>query len=137
MSHFLAIDDEVLVLKSLSMLLEALGHSVTVAASGTEAVSLIRDAPEPDGIIADYRLRDGETGLVAVEKVRQALGGPVPALILTGDTAPDRVLEIHRSGLKVLHKPIGINDLMDALDALVAVGDDDAPGSSGHQYLRH
>ncbi len=120
MSHFLAIDDEALVLKSLSMLLEALGHSVTAASSGDEAIDRLRGSGgEPDAIIADYRLRDSETGVLAVAKVRAALDMAVPALILTGDTAPERVMDIHRSGLKMLHKPVGVHELLGALEDLI------------------
>ncbi len=120
MSHFLAIDDEPLVLKSLAMTLEALGHRVTAAASADDAVAQLDGSDGPDAIIADYRLRDGENGVAAVGAVWRHLGESVPALILTGDTAPDRVMEIHRSGLKVLHKPIGVQDLLDALDGVIA-----------------
>lgn len=138
MSHFLAIDDEALVLKSLSMLLEALGHSVVAVSSGDEAIDRLRDnGGEPDAIIADYRLRNSETGVVAVAKVRAVLHSAVPALILTGDTAPEQVMEIHRSGLKMLHKPVGIQELLGALDDLIASsGGNMSHGQSTNMALR-
>lgn len=119
MSHFLAIDDEPMVLKSLAMTLEALGHRVTAASSGREALALLEPGDEPDAIIADYRLRD-ENGVSVVGAVRDFLGDRIPALILTGDTAPERVVELHRSSLRVLHKPVGVRDLMGALDEIVS-----------------
>lgn len=34
--------------------------------------------------------------------------GPTPALLISGDTAPDRLLEAQRAGIKLLHKPLGL-----------------------------
>ena len=39
----------------------------------------------PDLIVADYRLRDGQTGIEAIEIIRSSLGVPVPAILVSGD----------------------------------------------------
>mgnify|MGYP000150120737 FL=1 len=60
----------------------------------------------PDAIIADYRLHGGQTGVEAVHMLRKAFKKAVPAIILTGDTAPERLAEVMSSGLPIMHKPI-------------------------------
>lgn len=54
----------------------------------------------------DYRLRDNDTGVQAIRRIQQEWGSDIPALIVTGDTAPDRLREVSASGYQLLHKPI-------------------------------
>ena len=60
----------------------------------------------PDAILADYRLREGCTGVVAIQKVLDAFGEGIPAILVTGDTAPSRLKEAAASGYPILHKPV-------------------------------
>jgi len=102
----LVVDDEALVLVGLRTMLEALGWEVVAAKSGPEAVDLLAGRTAPDIIIADYRLRDGETGVSVIRQIHGRCDRPIPALVLTGDTSPDRILECQRSGFRLLHKPV-------------------------------
>jgi CheY-like chemotaxis protein len=52
-------------------------------------------------------LRDHRTGPQAIEAVRARLGRAVPAIIVTGDTAADRLRTAVGSGMTLLHKPVG------------------------------
>ena len=63
----------------------------------------------PDLLAVDYRLPNGTSGLDAVTIVHQRW--PVPAILMTGDTAPERLTEAKRSGYRLLHKPINPDDL--------------------------
>ena len=108
----LLIDDEELILDSLRLVLEQWGWNVLAAPSGEEALRLLEEAEQsPDVIIADYRLRHGRTGAEAIRDVHARLGTPVPAIVLTGDTNPDRIREARRSGFAVLHKPVTLPEL--------------------------
>jgi CheY-like chemotaxis protein len=60
----------------------------------------------PDLVISDYRLRDGETGAQAIAKINAFCGRPLPGVLVTGDTAPERLREAAQSGHAVLHKPV-------------------------------
>ncbi len=60
----------------------------------------------PDLILCDYRLRNGRTGVEAIQRLRGTFGHAIPAALLTGDTAPDTIQAIQSSGLPVLHKPL-------------------------------
>ena len=63
----------------------------------------------PDLLAVDYRLPNGTSGLDVVTIVHQRW--PVPAILMTGDTAPERLTEAKRSGYRLLHKPINPDDL--------------------------
>jgi signal transduction histidine kinase len=102
----LVIDDERSVRMGMRVLLEELGCRFAEASSVEEAIRQAQ-ASKPDVILADMRLRNGETGLVAVSGVIAAVG-PTPALLISGDTAPDRLQEATRAGIKLLHKPVSL-----------------------------
>ena len=81
-----------------------------VVESADQALSLtVRFVP--DLIVADYRLRSHRNGREAIELVRQALGQAVPGVLVTGDTAADRLREAQASGLILLHKPVPADEL--------------------------
>jgi hypothetical protein len=44
----------------------------------------------------------------------------VPALLISGDTAPERLREAEASGLPLLHKPVPVDTLRAQLLALLA-----------------
>ena len=60
----------------------------------------------PDLIVSDYRLRGSENGIEVVELLRNEFNVDIPALLVTGDTAPDRLRDAEASGLPILHKPL-------------------------------
>jgi CheY-like chemotaxis protein len=60
----------------------------------------------PDLIVCDYRLRGTENGIEVVEMLRNEFNVDIPALLVTGDTAPDRLRDAEASGLPILHKPL-------------------------------
>lgn len=105
--HVLVIDDEVSVREGMRTLLEQWGCVVALAGSADEALAAVRAADAvPQAFIADYRLRDERTGSQALDALRRALGASVPALIITGDTAPERLREARASGYQLAHKPV-------------------------------
>ncbi|MBX2839342.1 MAG: hybrid sensor histidine kinase/response regulator [Gammaproteobacteria bacterium] len=115
----LVIDDEEHILLAMEGLLEAWGCSVMIAKSGAEAIQqLIEYGSCPDAIITDYRLKDNETGGDALELIRKHCQTNVPAIIITGDIAPDRLLEIDKLNLPVLHKPCNADQLQHHLRSI-------------------
>ncbi|MDI1259564.1 hybrid sensor histidine kinase/response regulator [Aquabacterium sp.] len=124
----LLIDDDEAVRVAMSELLVAWGCACEVAAAEAEAVKLL-DRFIPDVVLADFRLRDHRTGPQAIEAVRARLGRAVPAIIVTGDTAADRLRTAVGSGMTLLHKPVGSVPLQRALAQALAPtsGQADAP----------
>lgn len=106
------IDDEAEILAAVELLLKQWGCAVIAADSGAQALlQLQADDKVPDLILSDYRLRDDETGIGAIRALRSIFGDGVPALLVTGDTAPAQLREAAASGLEVLHKPLNAQQL--------------------------
>lgn len=102
----LVIDDEEEVCLAIEGLLETWGCIVMTATSGDAALQQLEEIGEvPDVLVSDYRLRQGETGGDAIRRVRAHLRRDIPAIILTGDIAPDRLQDIKSLGFPMLHKP--------------------------------
>jgi DNA-binding NtrC family response regulator len=109
----LVVDDEAMVRQSMALLLSELGCSAQLA-DGLDAALRLAAAQDFDVVLSDLRLRGGESGLAAVHAV-QALQPQVHAVLITGDTAPDRIREARAAGLRLLFKPVTLNDLIAAL----------------------
>ena len=115
----LAIDDEQAIRAGMSALLESWGHTVIAAGSGESAVAALKARPAPDVIICDYRLRGGETGVEAIARVQAAFGANIPAILVTGDTAPENIRLALASGYPLLHKPLSHGRLRAAVGSLM------------------
>jgi signal transduction histidine kinase/ActR/RegA family two-component response regulator len=113
----LVIDDERPVRQGMRMLLEELGCRFVEACSVDEATRQAR-LQRPDLVLADMRLRNGDTGIAAISGVVAAVG-PTPGLLITGDTAPDRLQEAARAGIRLLHKPVALATLQAELAGLL------------------
>ena len=115
------IDDERAIRNAMSALLTGWGHDTVVVGSGAEAIrQLTIREQRPDLIICDYRLRDGENGIGVIERLRSKYGEAIPAMLITGDTAPDRLAEARASSLLLLHKPVSNGKLRAAIVNLIA-----------------
>jgi CheY-like chemotaxis protein len=81
------------------------------SADSIEAALALAHTFKLDAVVSDYRLREQHTGLEAIAALRQVLGDSLPALLITGDTAPDRLREAQSSGIPLLHKPVSPDQL--------------------------
>jgi len=94
---------------------------VLTAASGEQALAALDQLPEPiDAVLCDYRLPKDETGSDVIRKLRERTGAGLPAALITGDTAPEGLLEARQSGIPLLHKPVQPARLRALLEHLVA-----------------
>ncbi len=123
MRSVLVVEDEASVRQGLCLVLELHGYTPLCASSTQEALELLREAEEaPTAIVADYRLRNGDTGIAAVHAVCQRMQRDIPGLIISGDKDPGRMAAITDSGLPMLHKPVSPDLLMRMLDMMVDAG---------------
>jgi CheY-like chemotaxis protein len=76
-----------------------------------------RDVPKL--IICDYRLREEENGIAVIERLRSEYNDDIPGMLITGDTAPDRLREAQDSGFLLLHKPVPNSKLRAAITHLI------------------
>ncbi|WP_244448732.1 hybrid sensor histidine kinase/response regulator [Bosea sp. LC85] len=118
----MVVDDDVQVLAGLATLLAAWGHD-PVCGADVEELCRRHEAAGADSvhlIIADYRLKRGLTGSEAIARLERYLGYRVPALIVTGDTSPERLRDLTATGRLVLHKPVAPERLQAAIREAVA-----------------
>jgi signal transduction histidine kinase/ActR/RegA family two-component response regulator len=113
----LVIDDERSVRTGMRVLLEELGCRFVEACSVAEATQQAV-AARPDVVLADMRLRNGESGIEAITRITEAVGR-TPAVLISGDTAPDRLQEATRAGIKLLHKPVSLPTLQAELGRIL------------------
>ena len=111
--HVLVVDDERQVRLGMQTLLEGMGCRVTLVDETSRAVAAAR-ADHPDIVVADFRLRGDDNGIATVQAVR-GLYPDLPAILLSGDTAPDRLREAEAAGIVLLHKPVAVADLAQAI----------------------
>lgn len=123
----LVIDDEPSVRHGMRQLLGEIGCSVTLAASSDEALQQAVAAGRPDIVLADFRLGPGPDGIEAIRRLRQRYAG-LPAVLITGDTAPDRLRQAREAGLATLHKPVTLSRLLESIERELS-----APGGRTHE----
>lgn len=103
----IVIDDEASVREGTQTLLATWGCEVICAADKEDAMTRVKEINRvPDGIIADYSLRENQTGIEAIHAMQKTYKADIPAIIVTGDTAAERLREANSSGFQVLHKPV-------------------------------
>lgn len=112
------IEDEAIVLAGYQMLFESWDYHVVAAQSVEEALELLAEESRTPGfILADFRLRDGQTGIEAIEHLRGKFGADIPGVVVTGDTTVtvDGLRKALASGMPVLHKPVNGRQLQEIL----------------------
>jgi two-component system, sensor histidine kinase len=115
------VDDEGPILEGMRGLLAGWQCEVAAAESQALALAAVEQAGKaPDAIISDYRLRDEENGIDVIRALRARFGSSIPGILVTGDTAPDRLREAEQSGFYLIHKPVRPAKLRTLLTHLVA-----------------
>ncbi|MBV8125612.1 MAG: response regulator, partial [Paucibacter sp.] len=100
----LVVDDEEPVRQAMQALLGSYGCEVWLASTTRQAL-LHCLQHLPDVALVDYRLSGSDDGIAAVQSLRGAVPG-LAVLLISGDTAPERLREAQAAGLQLLHKPV-------------------------------
>ena len=109
------VDDEIEICEGMRTLLAQWGCIPVVAKSAIEAIARLEGSANPDAVIVDYRLRDGEDGIDVVGKLRARFGAELPAVAISGESSPAGLARIKAAGLILLHKPVPPAKLRSAL----------------------
>ncbi len=125
-AEVLLVEDDAVIRMALSLMLEGWGYRVTDAGSVAEALELLDGNLVPDLVLTDYRLPDGDTGLMLMDTLRRRIGRDLPGVLLTGDTSSDRLREAAGAQCALLHKPIQPQDLRRIVEASLRNGRADA-----------
>jgi len=115
--HALVVDDDELLRIALQAVLEELGHSVTLAASGEEALGQLEAGLQPDLAILDLNM-PGLGGVETLPRLR-ALRPDLPILLATG-RADQTALDLLEAfpNVSLLAKPFSMSDLKERLGPL-------------------
>jgi CheY-like chemotaxis protein len=112
----LVVDDEAAIREGTAALLTGWGHRVVTAGSCAEMLEHAAVfVSTPDLIISDYRLPNNEDGIFAIDRLRSEFNSDIPAILITGDTAPDRIREASASDCLLMHKPVAHSRLRAAI----------------------
>ncbi len=111
------VEDNALVRNALTESLQMMGHQV-VAAASQDALFAALNTWSPDVVISDYRLARGKTGFDVIKAMRMRFGPELPAILITGDTAPTLMRSMTDRGITVFHKPIELDALQACLEVL-------------------
>jgi CheY-like chemotaxis protein len=116
MAKILAVEDEALVRMLIVETLVDAGHQVLEAPDGESALAIVKETPEIDLIVTDVRMSrmDGFTLAISAREVRPDLS----ILFMTGYMGTDVPTKI--ANAKVLQKPFDPDDLLAAIDAMLA-----------------
>ncbi|HLJ82279.1 MAG TPA: response regulator transcription factor [Ktedonobacterales bacterium] len=116
-AHLLVVDDDPRITDLLRRILAYEGYSVSVAASGDEALQKVLERP-PDLIVLDLML-PGVDGLEVARRLRAA-GDTVPIVMLTArDAVPNRVEGLEAGADDYLVKPFAPEELLARVKALL------------------
>lgn len=110
--RILMVDDDPLVLAATTSMLEDLGHTAQVAASGEEAMALLRQHDGFDLLLTDH-LMPGMSGVQLAARAR-TLRPELPILLASGFAELD---DLAGTQWPRLRKPYGLGDLAAALAA--------------------
>jgi len=129
-AHILVVDDDPRITDLLRRILAYEGYSVSIAASGSEALDRSLERP-PDLVVLDIML-PGLDGLEVAQRLRTA-GDNVPILMLTArDTVADRVKGLETGADDYLVKPFAPEELVARVKALLRRSQEEQ-----HEVLRY
>jgi len=123
----LIVDDNPVIIKTLSMKLDAAGYDVISAGDGTEAISATRKE-RPDLILLDINFPedvgiswDGFKVIAWLERIDEAKGTPI-IVISGGDAAKFKDRSLQAGAIAYFQKPVDNDKLVEAIKNSIRPG---------------
>lgn len=104
--NVLVIDNERAIQTGMRTLLGGWGCTVLAAGGFAEATGLFAADSAPDIILIDYHLNEGETGDVALDRLRDHFAMPIPAVMISADRGKELKARLDAHGIPLLNKPV-------------------------------
>ena len=112
----LLIDDDAEVAKASALLIESWGYRVVLAGDSESALQAVEQEDcRPDIVLADYRLPGGTNGVQTITKIRERLGSPLSAIVISGDQASEIQQSAAAENCDLLLKPVKAKKLRSLL----------------------
>jgi len=116
------IDDEAAIVEGMTLLLSGWGIDVIGSLTGDDVIEAVHARERmPDLIIADYRLAGGADGTAVIERLRRELDPAIPAVVITGSTAAERITEADSGRHDLLIKPVQPDTLRELISRKLQV----------------
>lgn len=118
----LIIDDEELIIRSLTKLLEKSGYDVIIAKNGQDALIIIEEE-KVDLILSDIRM-PGKNGVEAVaaiyKRIKEKIGKIIPVIFITGyaDATMEKEAQL-LSPVAYIYKPFDQDELLDKINVVL------------------
>lgn len=124
----LIVDDEVNVTRTLQMVFEDEGYSVTPAYSCSEALKIMKNSHSFDGVITDLNMERDDIGLMVARRALELRPQPV-VVICTGyanmaNARQALMMRVHY----LATKPVELDELKSNLARLIAMRDNNKGG---------
>ncbi len=116
-SRVLIVDDEASVLFTYRMILEQQGYDVTACITSKEAKTAI-ETIDFDLVLCDFSLEQQHTGFEVIEAAR-VRRPDVPSVLLTGYASIETADHAKSNNIRVLFKPIDIQEFLGTTNALL------------------
>lgn len=127
----LVVDDEVKMQRVLEIMLKRMGHEVSCASNGGEALQILKSSPV-DMIISDLRM-PGISGTELLKALRDQ-GNEVPVIIMTAYGTIESAVEAMKSGAcDYIVRPFDVGALEMAIDRILA----ESRMRRQNDFLRH
>lgn len=115
--RILIVDDEVLMVRTLSDILRMKGWEVHGVHNGEDALAYLRATDEIDVVLMDVRM-GGMTGVDALKVIREERP-KLPVMLMTAYSTSELLAEAERQGaVKILSKPLLISGLLQMLETV-------------------
>ncbi|MDT8992234.1 ATP-binding protein [Curvibacter sp. APW13] len=102
----LVVEDDVTSRQAQEELLRSWGCEVCAVATAAMATMSVQQGFSVDVVVSDFRLGGESNGLDVIAQIRELLGWPVPACVVSGDTDSDLMQAARAASLTLLHKPV-------------------------------
>jgi len=119
-ARILLVEDDAGVRNATSMLFRSEGYDVAAVASSAAALEQLRRDRRVDLLVTDYHLGDGANGSQVIAGVREALGRPLKAVLMTGDTSSTIQRLPSDPHTRIASKPVNADELLQLLRELLA-----------------
>jgi signal transduction histidine kinase/CheY-like chemotaxis protein len=117
--RILLIDDEAEIREAMTGLLHTHGIAVETVSNEAEAIDALAHPGTQEQpfalLLCDYRLSNGDNGLDVGLRLQRRFGLEAPLILVTGETAPERLQRVRDSGVPVLFKPVNAATLLRTL----------------------
>ena len=122
-TRVLLIEDDSFARTAVAGLLESWGCTVFAGPTALDAMAAHPQHNDWDVILSDFRLSDGDNGLLAIQRLRAYAGRDVPSALMSGDTDSALMQATKDAGLPLLHKPVRPAKLRSLLRRLSALAE--------------